>query len=226
MKRRKVILDGVSVVAKEYSKEIKDRNIAIALILFLIMIMRFLIGRDIMKNNAEDFKAWIIIFIEIMISILIWIYLIKIEEIDIKSLFRVENIKYILFGYIGLMVISGIFIFIGRKIYGELSANTQFLQQEKISLSGIALFEFSIYGTILGPIIEEFIFRYVMIGNIGKMKNISLIISSIIFSYAHGTENILYWLMYFIAGLIFALIYKKTERIDICILIHILNNAF
>lgn len=211
---------------KEYSKEVKDRNIFIALILFFIIIMRFLIVRDVMKNNAEDFKAWIIIFIEIMISILIWIYLIKIEEIDIKSLFRLENIKYILFGYIVLIVVSGIFIFVGNKIHGELSANTQFLQQEKRSLSGIALFEFSIYGSILGPIIEEFIFRYVMIGNIGKMKNISLIITTIIFTSCHDAGHILYWIMFFVMGLILALIYKKTERIDICILIHILYNAF
>lgn len=150
----------------------------------------------------------------------------KTKEIDVKGLFKVENIKYLLLGFIVLTIVTHTFIFIGNKIYGELSVNTQFLEAERKKLSSIALLEFSVYGAILGPIIEEFIFRYVMVGNIGKMKNISLIVSSIIFSYSHAAGHILYWIMYFVAGLIFALIYKKTERIDICMLIHIINNAF
>lgn len=213
-------------MAKEYSKEVRERNIVIAIVLFLVILVRFTIVRNFTKNNIEDFKVWIIIFIEIMISILIWIYLMKTKEIDVKGLFKVENIKYLLLGFIVLTIATHTFIFIGNKIYGELSVNTQFLEAEIKNLSSIALLEFSVYGAILGPIIEEFIFRYVMVGNIGKMKNISLIVSSIIFSYSHAAGHILYWIMYFVAGLIFALIYKKTERIDICMLIHIINNAF
>lgn len=216
----------MSIVAKEYSKEVRERNIVIAIVLFLVILVRFTIVRNFTKNNIEDFKVWIIIFIEIMISILIWIYLMKTKEIDVKGLFKVENIKYLLLGFIVLTIVTHTFIFIGNKIYGELSVNTQFLEAERKNLSSIALLEFSVYGAILGPIIEEFIFRYVMVGNIGKMKNISLIVSSIIFSYSHAAGHILYWIMYFVAGLIFALIYKKTERIDICMLIHIINNAF
>lgn len=211
---------------KEYSEEVKDRNIFIALILFFILIMKSTMVRYVMKNNIENFKVWIIIFIEIIISILVWLYLIKIKEIEIKSLFKIENIKYILFGCIALTVIAHIFDFIGNEIYGESSLNTQLIEQEIKTLSTIALFEFNVYVSILGPIIEEFIFRYVMIGNIGKMKNAALIISSIIFSFSHMAGHILYRIMYFVMGLTLSLIYKKTERIDICMLIHIINNAF
>lgn len=63
-----------------------------------------------------------------------------------------------------------------------------------------------------------------IIGNIGKMRYISLIISSIIFSFGHRANNILYFTMYFLMALIPAIIYRKTGRVDICIAEHMLNN--
>lgn len=215
MKRRKVILDGVSVVAKEYSKEIKDRNIFIGLMLVGLFYTRAII---------IDFSIYLAILMGIAIVISVLLYLNNMKDINLKDLFKWKNIKTIIILVIIMRVVALGFTFIGVKMYGDVSLNDQAIINYMNGLTSIEMLEFFIYKNFWGPIREEFVYRYVMIGNIGKMSKLSVIISSALFSSIHAAGNLWYWIMYFLMGLILAITYYKTERIDICIAVHMLNN--
>ena len=73
---------------------------------------------------------------------------------------------------------------------------------------------------IVGPIIEEIIFRYILINKLNSFNNrfISIVISSIIFALAHnGIINIIYT---FILGMILGIIYIKDKNLLNSIVLH------
>lgn len=200
---------------KEYSKEVKDRNIFIGLMLVGLFYTRAII---------IDFSIYLAILMGIAIVISVLVYLNNMKDINLKDLFKWKNIKTILILVIIMRVVALGFTFIGVKMYGDVSLNDQAIINYMNGLTSIEMLEFFIYKNFWGPIREEFVYRYVMIGNIGKMSKLSVIISSALFSSIHAAGNLWYWIMYFLMGLILAITYYKTERIDICIAVHMLNN--
>ena len=200
---------------KEYSNEVKDRNIFIGLILVGLFYTRAII---------IDFSIYLAILMGIVIVISVLAYLNNMKDINLKDLFKWKNIKKIIILVIIMRVVALGFTFVGSKIYGDVSLNDQAIINYMNGLTSIEMIEFFIYKNFWGPIREEFVYRYVMIGNIGKMSKLSVIISSALFSYIHAAGNLWYWIMYFLMGLILAIAYYKTERIDICIVVHMLNN--
>lgn len=202
-------------VVKEYSKEVKDRNIFIGLMLVGLFYTRAII---------IDFSIYLAILMGIAIVISVLVYLNNMKDINLKDLFKWKNIKTILILVIIMRVVALGFTFIGVKMYGDVSLNDQAIIDYINGLTSIEMIEFFIYKNFWGPIREEFVYRYVIIGNIGKMSKLSVIISSALFSSIHAAGNLWYWIMYFLMGLILAITYYKTERIDICIAVHMLNN--
>lgn len=200
---------------KEYSKEVKDRNIFIGLMLVGLFYTRAII---------VDFSIYLAILMGIAIVISVLVYLNNMKDINLKDLFKWKNIKTILILVIIMRVVALGFTFIGVKMYGDVSLNDQAIIDYINGLTSIEMIEFFIYKNFWGPIREEFVYRYVIIGNIGKMSKLSIIISSALFSSIHAAGNLWYWIMYFLMGLILAIAYYKTERIDICIAVHMLNN--
>ncbi|MCI2773866.1 CPBP family intramembrane glutamic endopeptidase [Staphylococcus petrasii] len=80
---------------------------------------------------------------------------------------------------------------------------------------------------ILGPILEEVIFRGLLIKGIFRgAPIIGAIVSVILFAGAHGPATIGEWFVYGFSGLIFVFAYLKTGRLEVAILTHILNNSF
>ncbi|WP_251518365.1 MULTISPECIES: intramembrane glutamic endopeptidase MroQ [Staphylococcus] len=90
---------------------------------------------------------------------------------------------------------------------------------------------FIILISTVGPILEEYVFRKVIFGELFNMMKgnkvirflIAAIVSSAIFSLAHGDPA--YFLTYFGMGFILAIFYAYTKRIWVSILIHIMQNS-
>lgn len=78
---------------------------------------------------------------------------------------------------------------------------------------------------ISASIIEEIVFRGGIIGYlfIGHEK-IGILISSILFGLIHGPTNLVSFILYTSIGLILALAYYKSKRLEVSIVIHFLNN--
>lgn len=80
--------------------------------------------------------------------------------------------------------------------------------------------------SIIGPILEEIVFRKVIFGSLNKRFNffISGLVSSVIFALAHGEPEHL--LLYSAMGFTFAFLYVKTKRILVPIIAHVSMNTF
>lgn len=85
---------------------------------------------------------------------------------------------------------------------------------------------FFIVITVIGPILEEIVFRKVIFGALYTRFNfwIAVIISSLIFGIVHG--EIEHLLIYTGMGATFAFLYVKTKRLIVPIITHILMNIF
>jgi len=80
--------------------------------------------------------------------------------------------------------------------------------------------------SIIGPILEEIIFRKIIFGTLYKKFNflISAILSSVLFAVVHmELEHIL---LYSAMGFTFAFLYVKTKRIIVPIFAHVAMNTF
>lgn len=101
------------------------------------------------------------------------------------------------------------------------SANTQEILSviDKIPLMIVV-------SSIIGPILEEIIFRKVIFGSLYKRFNffIAALISSIIFGLAH--MELEHLLLYSAMGFTFAFLYVQTKRILVPIIAHVSMNTF
>lgn len=206
----------VTIVSREYSEKIKGINVLITSILYFIFI---LVRSEIIPN------AYLKIIMEIISLIFIIVYLKKIGEINIKNIFKKINLKYILLSVIALRIVAIGGTFLGESVIGiQKTLNDSYAINILNNLKGINLVEYSFYLFWI-IIVEEFIFRYVIIGNIGNMSKLSMVISSIIFSCFHLSNNIIHWITYFSMSMIWSILYYKTKGTDVSIVSHILNDA-
>ena len=80
--------------------------------------------------------------------------------------------------------------------------------------------------SILGPIVEEILFRGLLMKYLlPQLPWLGLGISSVIFGLLHRPANVLEWGLYAGMGLIFGLTYLKTRRLEYTICVHIINNC-
>jgi membrane protease YdiL (CAAX protease family) len=79
--------------------------------------------------------------------------------------------------------------------------------------------------SIIGPILEEIVFRKIIFGSLYRRMNffLSALISSVIFSLAHQEPE--HTLLYSAMGFTFAYLYVKTKRIIVPILAHVSMNT-
>jgi len=79
--------------------------------------------------------------------------------------------------------------------------------------------------SIIGPILEEIVFRKILFGSLYKRLNFFFagLISSIIFAIAHGEPEHL--ILYSAMGFTFAFLYVKTKRILVPIFAHVTMNT-
>lgn len=82
------------------------------------------------------------------------------------------------------------------------------------------------YGCVLGPIMEEFVFRGIILGGLLKSysNKIAILLSTLIFAIFH--LNLVQGMVAFLLGLLLGYVYIKTHSIYLCMLTHIINNTF
>lgn len=93
------------------------------------------------------------------------------------------------------------------------------------SLKGTNLPTAIISLVILAPIVEEILFRSLLLQNLLKDKlMLGAIISSTLFALAHLGYTPISFLNYFIMSFSFSVVYMKTKSIECVMLAHIINN--
>lgn len=104
-----------------------------------------------------------------------------------------------------------------------LGANTQNqMALEQLGLSPILLIVLTI---IVAPMVEETVMRGIILGRLFKNSYLGVIVSSFLFGLLHMPSDIGSWIIYGGMGLVLALVYHKTEKLEYTIAIHLINNA-
>lgn len=127
------------------------------------------------------------------------------------------------FGIFLALFAQGTAAIIENKLFGiePGSENTQFLVE-----IAMATPLFIVVTSVIGPILEEIIFRKILFGSLYKRFNfiIAAIISSVIFAIVH--MDFTHILIYTAMGFTFAFLYVRTKRIIVPIIAHVSMNTF
>lgn len=138
-------------------------------------------------------------------------------------------IPWALLGFALVMVYQSIVSIVLTQIYGgqQVSPNT-----EKLIIIARKIPIFIFFVSIIGPLLEEYVFRKVIFGELfNAIKGnrivafvIATTVSSLIFALAHNDFKFIP--VYFGMGVIFSLAYLWTKRLAVPIIIHMLQNGF
>ncbi|WP_051599176.1 CPBP family intramembrane glutamic endopeptidase [Metaclostridioides mangenotii] len=185
------------------------------LLLIVIILIASIISSYYNINNSL-FEI-IVLFLFTLLSIYI-AQIFNICEFSLSFLTK-KNLLVILFGVCLLVLLDFIFSYLIITFGIEESLNEQFINKESLLTQLIA-------GCLVAPIIEEIIFRGVIIGRLFKNKPyIGIVVSSVIFGLLHFS-NIFLAPMYIFSGLIFSIAYYKTKKLEVSISMHIMINLF
>lgn len=140
------------------------------------------------------------------------------------------NIRYILLSIAGLpmiYIIGQALEFIDRHAMDSGSNQKlldTFFENASQNLSSLLLFFISV--GVLSPIIEELVFRQILLQDGMFNKSwANALLSSIIFSLAHSPNNLYLFLYYFLFGSILVYIRLKTKSVQYSAITHILWNS-
>jgi membrane protease YdiL (CAAX protease family) len=175
-----------------------------------------------MKHIAEGY----FVFISFTVALLIISFILKRQkkfnrlEEGTKSSVRasiVWAIAGIFIAYFSQVIAVGIESALGIKMGSD---NTKTII-DMVDVAPIAVLAVA----LVGPILEEIVFRKVLFGTLYNWLPfwLSALISSLIFSIAHGEPEHL--LIYAAMGFSFAFLYVKTKRIIVPIIAHVTMNT-
>ena len=193
-----------------YIKKLLKSLIPLYILILLNPILLFIIASVYATYNIDNLTNFINNYggiILILTNIIYIIYIIKKYRIKVNKYNLIDNYPKI-------------YLFISIPLF--LNSLILLINNQKIPTINIYI---ALFGSvIIGPILEELVFRYLIYNNLNKFnkKNTSIILSSIIFALVHnGFINIVYA---FIIGTILTIIYSKNKNIKEVIILHMVAN--
>lgn len=193
-----------------YIKKLLKSLIPLYILLLLNPILLFIIASVYATYNVDNLTNFINNYggiILILTNIIYIIYIIKKYRIKVNKYNLIDNYPKI-------------YLFISIPLF--LNSLILIINNQKIPTINIYI---ALFGSvIIGPILEELVFRYLIYNNLNKFnkKNTSIILSSLIFALVHnGFINIVYA---FIIGTILTIIYSKNKNIKEVIILHMVAN--
>lgn len=193
-----------------YIKKLLKSLIPLYILILLNPILLFIIASVYATYNVDNLTNFINNYggiILILTNIIYIIYIIKKYRIKVNKYNLIDNYPKI-------------YLFISIPLF--LNSLILLINNQKIPTINIYI---ALFGSvIIGPILEELVFRYLIYNNLNKFnkKNTSIILSSLIFALVHnGFINIVYA---FIIGTILTIIYSKNKNINEVIILHMVAN--
>lgn len=155
---------------------------------------------------------------------------IKIYWLEIKvGLFKLKErgigrIFLLLLTFIGLLILQGIFM----NLIGEFIGNPPSANEESIdSMAAAFPIITNILSVIIGPFVEEIVFRHILIGRISTIIPIYIVvpITTIIFAFIHTGFTMVFFI-YLIMSIFFTIIYLMYKKnFVISYIYHFINNG-
>lgn len=222
------MLEGNLYMRKKYVYVLVT-YIAMQLSVFIGMPLVYMIGTKGFSVNPEDMKILATV-IWLMLSFIAGLLIILLILRKKEKYTRLEQDEPMPIGKSIVWAIGGIFLaFIAQAIAISVEQAIGIepgSENTKDILNLIELFPIIIViSSIIGPILEEIVFRKVIFGTFYHRFPfwISALISSIFFSIAHMDFE--HFLLYAAMGFVFAFLYVKTKRIIVPIIAHVMMNT-
>lgn len=207
-------------------------------IIFAIKIKSMLLGidslskyeLDIINDSSSDIRNFFVGYLPCIIGdIIAIIFAIKTTKIKLKENILTKNRAtktFVLLGTIssiGAGIISSIIYSIYLTIF-EAGGITIPQPDFSFPTNKIYLILFLLYVCLIGPILEELIFRGFILKSMQKYGNMTaIVVSSILFSMFH--LNLVQFVNPILMGIIFAFITIKSKSIFPSMIAHIFNNT-
>ena len=203
-------------------KRIAESLIMLAISAVLWQIMLIPVADTINAKAPLSLPQNIIAFVGFLIPvILINLYAVKQNYLNWKEL-KADRyfFKWFIFGLIATVAVH----FIATGI-GYIEGEYYFSGSEDSGVKYLVIDLMTAWA--LSPLAEELVFRRILTTVIfpGNLK-ISLVITGIIFAAIHLPMTAGDWVNQLGAAAILSIIYYKTKRVELCILVHILMNIF
>ncbi|HDJ6801638.1 type II CAAX endopeptidase family protein [Staphylococcus aureus] len=154
-----------------------------------------------------------------MFIVLIGIVLLRLFKINLLSFKKLtmSQVIYIIGGALLIYGLDHLYLH-----FHDVPTNEQELDRE---LQHTPLYMSIVTIAIIPAIVEEIVFRGMIIRVVfRKHLFIGLVVSSLVFASLHESDTWIGYLPYLYSEVIFGLIYLKTKRLEVVILIHFINN--
>lgn len=123
--------------------------------------------------------------------------------------------------YLGIYIVTRIGAMV--MMMEGVSNSTNQATIENIHMNPFVLITFTV---IMAPIVEELVFRGILMGRVFNPDSIvGLILSSLLFGLAHMPNSIGVWIVYAGMGLVLGTVYRKCQKLEYCIMAHMINNS-
>lgn len=140
---------------------------------------------------------------------------------EVYKKFTIRNIFYVTAAIVGFEIISNNLIIFVLDPFSKILMPKSMLK----SIGEIIEMPFIIYVCIVGPAMEEFVFRGVILGGLLKKYLVkkSIIVSALLFGIVH--LNGIQFINGFLLGVLLGYVYVKTKSIYLCMYSHMLFNS-
>lgn len=123
--------------------------------------------------------------------------------------------------YLGIYIVTRIGAMV--MMMEGVSNSTNQATIENIHMNPFVLITLTV---IMAPIVEELVFRGILMGRVFNPDSIvGLILSSLLFGLAHMPNSIGVWIVYAGMGFVLGTVYRKCQKLEYCIMAHMINNS-
>lgn len=123
--------------------------------------------------------------------------------------------------YLGIYIVTRIGAMV--MMMEGVSNSTNQATIENIHMNPFVLITLTV---IMAPIVEELVFRGILMGRVFNPDSIvGLIVSSLLFGLAHMPNSIGVWIVYAGMGFVLGIAYRKCQKLEYCIMAHMINNS-
>ncbi|WP_288623920.1 CPBP family intramembrane glutamic endopeptidase [uncultured Streptococcus sp.] len=175
---------------------------------------------------AADQPFWqsALIILNLLIVVALTVFVAKRVGLlnHLKDLKTWKAWKTILVGFVVLTIvkyIGGVVLLLENGI----GANTE--NQAALEQLGMSPLLLVVLTAIAAPIVEETVMRGLILGRVFNNSYLGVILSSLLFGLLHMPTDIGSWIIYGGMGLVLAVVYHKTQKLEYIIAIHFINNA-
>ena len=220
------ILNPFKIISDFENERTGVKRLEIVEVIGVLLIYYFIIGTSVsiattIHNNIISSLLLIVTFF--IVTIVCKLLIVNIDNDNAKSVkkFTIKSIIFLIIIFLGYFLIVCSLILPFEKTLQGFENNMTFAKY----LAKTPLFMI-IYACILGPVMEETVFRGIILGGLLKRysNTTAILVSALLFGIIH--LNLAQFMLAFPLGLLIGYLYMKTHSIYLCMLLHGLNNTF